>query len=69
MNLIANCDLGQSAKTDIWDYHMYSQPVINFIPILIVSTDTIRPALSSTRSIAGTRTIERLPKYLIQNMQ
>ncbi|XP_065839002.1 uncharacterized protein [Oscarella lobularis] len=23
MNLIANCDLGQSAKTDIWDYHIY----------------------------------------------
>ena len=31
MNLIANCDLGQSAKTDIWDYHMYSRPFINFI--------------------------------------
>lgn len=30
--LVANCDMGQDAPTDVWDWHIYTNPTGKRIP-------------------------------------
>ena len=30
LRLVANCDMGQDAPTDLWDWHLYTNPTDMF---------------------------------------